>query len=179
MKKHILGAVVFSFIFASFAFAFALFYEPPIPQIAEVKVNQAVAPRFEKYEKTSCFRSNRKGLSAEVLSSHYIANENKIISKIKFVWSGAGEPPKTVSSATMFSTIENENENSFGTMQLFEKPFQAANEKTVTVVTKVSDAKIKKQDNLYVVSSVFDSLDGEISSINKAASERKEVLTIH
>ena len=179
MKKHLLGLAIFSFIFSAFAFVFAVSVVPPIPQIAEVKVNYIPENSVSGYRQTSCFRGNRKKLSVEVINSHYITAENKIISKIKFVWTGADVPPEKINSITMFSSSENGNENLFSAAQIFENPFLSANEKIVTVVTKISGATIRKQDNLYVISSVFDPSNWEHSSGNKISSETKEVLTIH
>ncbi len=182
MKKHLFGLAIFSFIVTSFAVAFAFFYAPPIPQVAEVKVNYGdygAEKSMVGYGKTSCFRNSRKQLSSEVISSHYLADENKIISKIKLVWNGAGAPPKIIHSTTMFSTSENRNEDSFAVVEILEKPFQYSTEQTVTIVKEVSDTTMKERDNLYVVSSVFNYTDGENGSLNIVFSERKAVLTIH
>jgi hypothetical protein len=148
MKKLIFGFALFSFIFALFAFIFAFTYAPAIPQIAEVNEKIEVIRPSASHEKTSCFRnSSRKKLSSEIVSSHYLADTNKIISEVKLVWNGAGDPPEKVSVTVMISNLKNEKSSFEGTLQIFVQPFDTASEKTFTVVSRVSDEKIFTHEN--------------------------------
>jgi len=181
MKKHILGLGIFSFIFASFAFAFAFFYVPPIPQIGEVADKTEAEQSIKKFEKTSCFRKRTKELSSEVVSSQLFLDEEKIISEIKLSWNGSGEPPQKVSVVTNFFTLKNEGKSSFGTLQVFDKPFNGVTEKTFTVVSKISDnQRIGKHNNFYVISSASDyySADKTVEP-DKGTAEATQVLFVH
>ena len=55
MKKHLLGLAIFSFIFASFAVAFAFLYAPKIRKVEEVK-----QPVFENDKRNRCNYSKRR-----------------------------------------------------------------------------------------------------------------------
>jgi len=181
MKKHILGLGIFSFIFASFAFAFAFFYAPPIPQIEEVKIENKDKVEIVNYQKTSCFRKRIKEITSEVVSSQLFLDEEKIISEIKLSWNGSGEPPQKVSVMTNFFTLKNEGKSSFGTLQVFDKPFNGVTEKTFTVVSKISDnQRIGKHNNFYVISSASDyySADKPVEP-DKGTAEATQVLFVH
>jgi hypothetical protein len=187
MKKHLFGLAVFSFIFAAFALTSAFFYAPPIPQVAEIEENYAAAHRIVSYEKTSCFRSSRKKLSAEVINSQYFFDQDKIISEVKLVWRGSGIPPEKVYLTTIVSGSEDKPSAAFGGVyQVLEAPFQSGREKTFTVISRESgNIKIKKQDNLYVVTAVSEFSGVETGAINKSVyndksfSEAKEVVFVH
>lgn len=181
MKKHILGAAIFGFIFASFAVAFAVFYSPQLPQIPEVKQDSITGNPVISYGKTSCFRNNRKNISVEVVNSQYFFDEDKIYSEIKLAWNGSGAPPKKIYLTTLASVTENKVNNSFGgVVQILENPFKDATEKTFKVVSRSSDnKKIKAQDNLYVIATASEDSNGEISESSKSFSEKKEVVFVH
>jgi len=181
MKKHILGLGVFSFIFASFAFVFAFFYAPPIPQIGEVKETNETRRSTKSFEKTSCFRKRTKEISSEVISSQLFLDDQKIISEIKLSWNGAGEPPKKVSVTTNFFTLRNDLKSSFGTSQVLEEPFGSTTEKTFTVVSRISnDQRIGKQSNFYVLSSASDYYSkNKNADAEKGTAGATQVLLVH
>ena len=66
MKKHLLGAAIFSFIFLSFSLAFAFFYPPPVTQFPEVRIE--IDGRMETVGKgkTSCFGKREKDITYEI-----------------------------------------------------------------------------------------------------------------
>lgn len=181
MKKHILGLGVFGFIFASFAFSFAFFYAPPIPQIGEVREPIEIRLSDKKYEKTSCFRKKTKDITSSVVSSQLYLEDQKIISEIKLSWNGAGNPPKIVIVTTNFFTLKNQDELSFETFNIFIDPFKDSMEKTFTVVSNIPGSrKIGKQNNFYVISSASDyDSDGEKIEVNKGLDQATQVLFVH
>ncbi|HEX8639506.1 MAG TPA: hypothetical protein VF692_15660 [Pyrinomonadaceae bacterium] len=181
MKKHLLGLAIFSFIFASVAFAFAFFSASQITQIAEVDEEINDRQPFGGYGRTSCFRNSRKNISVKVVNSQYIFDEDKIISEIKLVWNGTGTPPEKIYLTTLVSASENTSENSFGgVVQILEQPFDDAEENTFKVVSRGShNKKVNKQNNLYVVAAASEFSDGETAQNNKNVSEAKEVVFVH
>lgn len=181
MKKHLLGLAIFSIIFASFAFTFAFFYAPQIPQIAEIDEKVSDKQPIAGYGKTSCFRNSRKNISVKVVNSQYFFDEDKIISEIKLVWNGAGAPPEKIYLTTLISVSENKVENSFGgVVQILEEPFDDAKENTFKVVSRGShNKKINKQNNLYVVAAASEFSGDETEQISKNVSEAKEVVFVH
>jgi len=180
MKKHILGFAIFNFIFASFAFLFAFFYAPPIPQIAEVKEKIEIKPSTDRFKKTSCFTKKQKNISHEVISSQYFTDEGRVISKIKLVWNGDGAPEKVTVNSTFF-TLKNYQKNSFGTFQILENPFSDSNEKIVTIVSRISEnERIEKSENLYAFFNVSEGswTDTSAGSVLTLANST-EVLSVH
>lgn len=155
MKKHILGFALFSFIFASCAVIFAYFYAPQLPQIAVIgEKNYAKVVRTVETKPTFC-NKQRKNIIAEVVSSQYFVKKNKLVSEVKLVWNGDGAPPEKVSVTTMVSDLDKSHGHSFGTVQIIENPFEAANEKTLTLVSRGGENwNMTKDENLYVVSGV-------------------------
>jgi hypothetical protein len=181
MKQHFLGLIIFSFIFASFAFAFAFFYAPPIPQIGEVEENFELTQPIKRYEKTSCFPKRTKEITSEVVSSQLFLDEEKIISEIKLSWNGSGEPPKKVSVMTNFFTLKNDGKFSFGTLQVFDEPFNGETEKTFSVVSRITDKqKIGKHNNFYVISSASDFYSADTKGEpDKGIADATQVLFVH
>lgn len=181
MKKHILGAAIFSVIFVSFAFVFAFFYSPQIPQITEVEPEINGKQPVVNYRKTSCFPKNRKKISVEVVNSHYFFDEDKVYSEIKLTWNASSTPPEKIYLTTVVSASEDKAGNSFGgVFQILEEPFKDATEKTFKVVSRASDnKKIKIKDNLYVVAAASEYSGDETEEASKSFSDSKEVLFVH
>lgn len=156
MKKHIFGFALFSFIVASFAFAYAFLYAPTIPP------KEAVKPPFTQTEARTENRGycnlNKNNLSYEILSAQYFVDENKIVSKIRVSLNGSIRvAPSKIYVGTTFSSVGNIGKNGFGDYQVVENPFAESRDKIVTVVSKVEDGKkIDIDENLYVLVSVTD-----------------------
>lgn len=180
MKKHILGFAVFNFILASFAFIFAFFYAPPIPLIAEVKEKIEIQQSSDKSKRTSCFPKKRKNISHEVISSQYFMDEGKVVSKIKLAWNGDNAPEKVSVNSTFF-TLNNYQKNSFGTFEILENPFSDSNEKTVTIVSRISEnQRIEKSENLYAFFNVSEGFSTETSAESVITlANSTEVLSVH
>lgn len=90
MKKHVLGLTIFGFIFASFAFAFAFFYAPPIPEVEEVRL-----PVYKSEPTASCRKSAKK-LSYEIISSQLDLEKNKLYTRVSLKWNGREPAPKSL-----------------------------------------------------------------------------------
>lgn len=178
MKKHFIGFTLFSLIVASFVFVYAFFSAPSLLPKEAVKppVSQAETPVVRPY---SCkFRSNK--LSYEVLSSQYLAKENKLVSKIKVSWNGYTEAPKKVYVTSLFSAVNNNERASFGSYEILESPFQNSDSKIVTVQTRVSgNMKVDEKDNLYVRFLVSDRNDSVKAEDNGNFLENHSVLYVH
>lgn len=183
MKKHILGATIFSFIFASFVFAFAFFNAPPIPEIAAVDEKVKDNQRINPFGLTSCSRSSsRKKISVEIINSEFHLDENKIVSEVKLDWNGTDAPPKTIYLLTsVASNSGRKSTASFdGVFQILENPFNHEMNKTFKVVSRIfSNKKINTDENLYVVAVASESADDESTEINKSFSETKAVVFVH
>ena len=176
MKKHIFGFAIFSFIFVSFALAFAYFYAPPVRQITEIKP-LLVEP---EYSPTSC-RKKLKEIKSEVVDSQYIAGQNKVISRIKVSWSGIGVAPEKLYVTTLISSVDEKDKKSFGTYEILDKPFIDDLEKVFTLVSRNSNNhKIDKKTNLYARFSVTDSYTtGESSEENIKLTQATPVVYVH
>jgi hypothetical protein len=179
MKKHILGFALFSFIFMAFAIAFAYFYVPQLPQIAIVGEKNYVKEVSVIEAKPTFCNKQRKDLIAEVVGSQYFVKKNKLISEVKLVWGGDGEPPKKVSVTTMVSGLDKSHRYSFGTAQIIENPFETENEKTFTLISRGGENwdtwNMAKDKNLYVVSGISVYQPGEQSD-QQNLSEKKAVV---
>ena len=176
MKKHIFGFALFGFIFTIFAVAFAYFYAPPLPQIFAVDEKIYVKEITAIDNKPTYCKKQENKLSAEVINSQYFVGKNKLISEVKLVWNGTGEPPKKVSVTTMFSDLDKSYGHSFGDVQIIENPFESASEKVLTFVSRGEEnMNIAKDENFYVVTgvSVYPS-DGQYKKQN--LSEKKAVV---
>lgn len=177
MRKHILGFAIFNFIFASFAVAFAYFYAPPIPRIAEVNQQPPVfKPEFKRY----CHNKKTKSVSAEVISSQFISGKDKIFSKVKISWNGFGAPPEKLYVTTLIFTPNGVNKESFGTYQILEQPFKDASEKTFTLISSASGTKkIDENTNLYARFRVTENDKSDKLTVEKELTDAVPVFYVH
>lgn len=160
MKKHILGFAIFSFIFASFAVAFAYFYAPPIPQISEVKTSV-----YQSDSRNTCRkkRSTATNIKYEVISSEYFYNQNIIVSRIKLTWNGYGNAPEKISVIPQFASNGDSHKRK-GNSQFFNRPFTDSG--IITVIGDFSEdsdsvsakynKKFDRKKNLYAYFTIFD-----------------------
>ena len=154
MKKHILGFAIFSFIFASFAFAFTYFYAPPIPQISEVKI-----PVYQFESRNTCRkkRSTATNIKYEIISAQYFYNQNKIISKIKLTWNGVGDAPSKINIVAKIGTSDELSNERIISPQFFDKPFLSSNFSIVElVIDNLGTERFDRKKNLYADFTIFD-----------------------
>jgi hypothetical protein len=155
MKKHILGFALFSFIVASFAFAYAFFFAPSL--VSKEAVKPPVTQTETRTETPYYSRTRCKKFSYEVLSSQYFVDENKIVTKIRVSQNESVAPAK-IFVTTSFSSAGNIDKNTSVTYQIIENPFAEGREKIVTLVSRVNDGrKINIDENLYASVAVTDS----------------------
>lgn len=171
MKKHILGFAVFSFIFLSFAAAFAYFYAPPIPPVAVVK-----QPVYRVDTRTSCRTNPKKeeNVSYEVISAQYDYDRDEVVSRIKLTWNGNGVKPKRVTVASSLTAEGKAGTVGSSLPQIFENPFSASAASIVTVETPLRTHRKPATDkNLYAYFVVTD----ENSKLTTEAGELSGVPT--
>lgn len=150
MKKHILGAAIFGFIFASIAIAFTFLDALPIPQIEEIEIKNESKPKILDYRKTSCFRQKEEVVVSEVQSTQFDLDSGVLTSKVKLKWNSTEEAPKVVYAKVHLFTIENDEEGLFDGNHIFINPFQNNKETIVTIRYKVKyDVPIDMRKNLY------------------------------
>ncbi len=155
MKRHLLGFAIFSFIFASFAVAFARVYVQEIPSISEV--NQQ--PVYHSEIKTSCWKKSKqsKNIQYEVISSQYFYGENEVVSKIKLTWKGDGNVPKKINVVAKFSSTGNSSKVTVENSQFFESPLSDSNSSFIKVVSKLGvKDRFDRKKNLYAHFTIFD-----------------------
>lgn len=176
MKKHILGFWIFSFIFVSFAAVFAFYYVPPIPNVEEVKT-----PVYVSETRTSCLKNAKKtdNLSFEVLSSQYLADENKVISKVRVNWKGKRNAPERIYVSVSLAASRANSDKHSGVLQNFEKPFAVENSKILTVVTNNSELpRFEASDNIYAFINVSDEFTNDAEAFGRN-SQPTSVLFVH
>lgn len=156
MKKHIFGFALFSFIVASFVFTYAFFSAPSL--VSKEAVKPPVAQYEPREEKPYSCNLRKNKLSYEVLSSQYLVDENKIVSKIRIDYNGSIRvAPSKIYVGTTFSSAGNIGKNGYGDQVTIENPFSEGRERIVTIVSNVTDGKkIDIDENLYVTVTVGD-----------------------
>lgn len=178
MKKHILGFAFFALIVASFVFVYAFFSAPSLPPKEAVK--PPVAMTETRVEKPYFCRYKSNKLSYEVISSQFIASENKLVSKIKVSWNGYAEAPNKVYLTSLFTAVKNNQKETFGSVEILDQPFKNSNEKIVTLKTSASgNTKITEKSNLYARFSLNDNLSKDKTNDESSLSEPQQVLFIH
>ena len=179
MKKHIFGFALFSFIVASFVFTYAFFSAPSLVSKEAVKPPVAQYEPREEKPYTCNFRKNK--LSYEVLSSEYLVDENKLVSKIRIVYNDSIRvAPSRIYVGTTYSSAANIGKSGYGDQLTIENPFSEGREKTVTIVSNVAGGKkIDIDENLYVTVTVGD-YDGSTNyRRNGEVTQAKSVLFVY
>jgi hypothetical protein len=172
MRKHIFGLAIFTFIIGSFALIYAFFNAPPIPQIPEVKPFAAeTQPAF------SC-RKKQQEIDYEVQNVQFDFNSNKLISNVKLIWKGAGEPPKNVYVSPQIFTLDNSANSVFLNTEQFLNPFEKGRSGNVTFTSNVE--QIGSANNLYVIYSISrDYTNIPFVNKNEKIAKAKQVLFVH
>lgn len=180
MKKHIFGFTLFSFIFASFAFAFAHLYAEPV--LDKIFINKPVfeAERQKRYLKMS------ESSKVEVISTQFDTDEKKLISTIKMTLGAFDEVPPTFFVGTRIYSYENYSDvKKISVRDVEMNAFESANAPTDEVIFTIESAvsgseKINGAENLYAIFDFwhFNTTDGNIKQISES-SEPENVLFIH
>lgn len=149
MKKHILGLAIFSFIFVSFAFAYAFLCAPSLPKVEEVKT-----PVYVSEKRSSCRKSFNE-ISYEVVSSQLDLKEKKLTTLILLKWNGSGSAPTNVYVNTeILAPIEKRFEYDSANIRT---SFDSRNRAEILIESDVSDQfPVGKKDNVYAKFSVSD-----------------------
>lgn len=179
MKKHLLGFAIFSFIFASFAIAFALLYSPVIPQISH----------FEEFrrpvvETDRRYRCNRKpeNIKFEVISTQFDLDEKKLISQIKMKLDNYGNVPKNILVDTNLYTEQQAEVKKFDIKAVRVETFEIrkdTNEAIFDVVTDLSKSgEINHKENFYVQFEIAANYENSLE-IKNFRTEAKPVLFVH
>lgn len=181
MRKHILGATIFGFIFAVFAVPFTFFYAPPIPQVAEVRIENEGRPEIVSNGKTSCFGKREKDITYEIQSTQFDSDNDQFISKIYATWKGKVEPPKKLYVKTEVYTLKQNKTMPRLNSTVFDKPFES--DKTATLVIKFKVPEYRDFDykqNLYAIFKFAQSSNENINSFtNENVSNTQSVVYFH
>lgn len=178
MKKHLLGFTVFSFIFASFAIAFAYFYVP------KGETCHFQRPVYETNRRNNCQKKS-ENKKFEVYSTEFDLDKKKLISKIKMNLDGFGKEVKNVSVETKLFTSEQFKVNKIKVEKVILSKFEVVNEITGELVFYVESdlsntQEINLKENLYAIFDfhVFYVKDSNLKGISET-SEAKSVLFVH
>ena len=181
MKKHLLGFAIFSFIFASFAVAFAFLYAPKIPQIAQVE--EVRQPVFETDKRNRCNKKSENNMF-EVISTQYNLDEKKLISKIKMTSSSFDRERENIIVNTKLYTMGQSEAVKFPVKDVkvwtFEPTKNSKNEWTFYVESDLSKYEIDPQENLYArfnFSIAIGCMRGSFEGLED--SQPKSVLFVH
>jgi hypothetical protein len=140
MKKHLLGLTIFSLILASFAFAFAFFYTPLIPHIAEVETAE-ILPVVKNLNveinsaPTSCWLETKKqnDISFEIITTQFNEDKQELISQFKLRWKGDDKPPKLVYATMGVFLLSSDGEKILSDVTVLNEPFKNGLEKQFTM----------------------------------------------
>ncbi len=179
MKKHLFGFAIFSFIFASFAVAFAYFYAPPIPQISVIEENEPFQLITESVEKTSCFGVTKKDISYQIQYTQYDSDNDQFISKMYVTWKGNGEAPKKLFVATKIYTLEQRKFAEHFSSMVFTEPFENSKTAMLIVKFKIPENLFDKKQNLYATFNFSESSNDEYEFSSGTTTESQSVLYFH
>ncbi|HQU85702.1 MAG TPA: hypothetical protein PKY59_21380 [Pyrinomonadaceae bacterium] len=153
MKKHILGFAVFSFIFASFAIAYAFIYAPAIPHENSVEVFGV--PVYKSEPPSSCHKKKPKKLTYEVINSHLDFKKNKLYTTVNVEWNGSEPTPKIIYVNTEI-LLPSEKLVEYDSVNIA-TPFDLTNRTQVLIETDVTDNfNLLEKDNIYAKYSFSD-----------------------
>ena len=150
MKKHLVGAAVFSIIFLSVSLAFTFFYPLPISRVTQVQVEIDGKLETIGNGKTSCFGKREKDISYEIQSTQFDSDNDEFISKISATWKGEAEPPKILCVKTEVYTLERDKTAPRQHSAIFVTPFKSGKTADLIVKFKIPEySDFDNRQNLY------------------------------
>ena len=153
MRKHILGFAVFSFIFTSFAIAYAFIYAPAIPKGDAVEVFSV--PVYKNEPPSSCHKKKPKKLEFEVINSHLDLQKNKLYTTVALEWNGREPAPKSLFVNTEI-LLPSEKLVEYDSINIA-TPFDLSNRTEVLIETDASNKFItSEKENIYAKYSFSD-----------------------
>ena len=181
MKKHLVGASIFSIIFLSVSLAFALFYTPPISQVPEVQIEIEGKLETVGKGKASCYGKAGKDITYEIQSTQFDSDNDQFISKISATWKGKAEPPKILCVKTEVYTLEQDKTAPRMHSAIFVSPFNGGKTANLVIEFKIPEySDFDYQQNLYArfrFSSDFN--ENPNSFTNENVSDAQSVVYFH
>lgn len=178
MKKHLLGLAIFSFIFASFAVAFAFLYAPM--EITEVKEEI----RMPVFENDTRYRCNKKleSIRFEVISTQIDLDKKKLISQIKMKLDRYTNVPKNVRIGTNLFTEQQLEVKNFEIKEAKLENFEIRKDTNEAIFDVISDLsgnrELNRKENLYVKFSIYTNYENRLD-LKEFSTEVKPVLFVH